>query len=40
LPLLGSKTCWTDSNKEEIQIVLEAMRGEENVAEMVETSGS
>ncbi|HJR79878.1 MAG TPA: hypothetical protein VJ821_07385 [Anaerolineales bacterium] len=42
MPLPSSKTCPRSaySDEEEIRIVLEAMRGEENVAEMIETSGS
>jgi hypothetical protein len=40
LPIPGSTTRRTDRDEEEIWIALEAMRGEENVAEMMETSGS
>jgi hypothetical protein len=35
-----STTRLTYMDEEEIRIALEAMRGEENVAEMMETSGS
>ncbi len=39
LPLPDSKTRQSYSDEEEIPVVLEGMRGEVNVTEMIEASG-